>query len=134
MSGEPETETAAAPAEVPRFAGGKARWQKVPLEWPVDYGGRTYDAVFVHRMTADEVNGYIERVNAAAGREAAMAVRFPMYRDAAGEMIPDPVIGALDDDDSERVHEVAQGFLPRRFRAAPDSAPTSGSGAPTSPA
>lgn len=120
------------PAEQPklpeiRFVGGKPRSETVPLDWPIEVDGRLIDSIVVCRMTAGEIAAYIEQVETAADRAAAMRIRFPMFRAIGGALLPDAVIDALDDDDGERVQEVALRFLPRRFRVA-STAPMPGSG------
>lgn len=103
------TEDMDAPAEVPalieppRFVG-RIRSKMVPLEWPIEFGGKLYESVTVSRMTAKQVSEFVEASR--AGSKANLA----MFD------CPIEVIDALDADDSEAVNAVALDFLPRALR------------------
>lgn len=107
--------------EPPRFVGGKTRSETVPLEWPIEYDGRVWDAITVRRMTVLDIRAFHEMVLASKDDNKAR-IRFPMF-DA-----PFEVLDALDDDDAQAVNEVVTRFLPRRFRAEEDSGPDSTAG------
>lgn len=94
----------------PKFVGDRAREKVIPLEWPLEYDGKLYEAVTVRRCTGTEIAEYVV---ALAGGQSPL---FP------GLDCPLEVYEALDADDLESVDEVVRDFLPRRFRAA--SAPT----------
>lgn len=105
----------------PRFVGGKPRSETVPLEWPVEYDGKVWDAITVRRMTVLDIRAFHEQVLASSEDDKAR-IRFPMF-DA-----PFEVLDALDDDDAQTVNEVVTRFLPRRFRADEGSGPDSTTG------
>lgn len=124
-SAQNEAMTSPAP---PQFVGDRPRSEVVNLAWPLEYDGMVYRAVQVSRLSV----GQIERFFAtfadlnATDPEAAKRLRFPMFS------VPDAVMDALDDDDAVRVQEVAQDFLPRRFREATGaSAPDNGEPSPS---
>lgn len=100
-----EQATAPAPSFVEE--GGRRRSEIVQLEWPVEYDGRVYRAIHVRRMTAAEVDTFVEEARANAG-----AARLPMFS------CPHEVIDALDADDAARVNETVLRFLPRALRPA----------------
>jgi hypothetical protein len=99
-----------APAEMPAqiappsFVGGKVRSKIIPLEWPLEYGGKTYDSVTVRRMSATEVSQFFN--------DESDTKRLPMFD------CPHEVIDALDADDSEVVSQAVIDFLPRRMQPA----------------
>ena len=99
----------------------------MPLEWPIDYDGRVYTEVHLVRLTAKDVADWIERLDADG------AGKFPIFRDAAGALIPDAVLDGLDADDREEVDKAAMDFLPRRFRGATASASAPADGEATGP-
>lgn len=105
MAEEKETQ---APAEKPvaKFVAGRAREKTIPLEWPIEYGGKVYDSVTVRRCTGTEVSDYV--MSRASGDDAL----FP------GISCPIAVYEALDADDLEQVDLVVKDFLPRSFRQA----------------
>lgn len=97
----PSTGTPAATA--PRFVSEVPRSKSVPLTWPVEYVGKTYEAITVRRLTGNEVAAFFESVEGGD---------FPMFD------CPKAVIDALDADDSEAVNKAVLDFLPRALRAA----------------
>lgn len=87
----------------PQFAEtGRPRSEVVTLEWPINFGGKLYEAICVSRMTAAQVDEFVEAVKAKGPKTS-----LPMF-DA-----PPEVIEALDADDANRVNEVVSRFLPR---------------------
>lgn len=98
-------------AAAPRFVGDKPRSKVVPLDWPIEYDGKTYDSVTVSRLTAAQVAAFYERLRETVKQGDAPA-RFSMFD------VPDVVLDALDDDDAVQINEVVERFLPRGFRAA----------------
>lgn len=82
------------------------RSKSVPLRWPVQFDGKTYDHVTVRRMTGNEVAAFFK----AEGD----AVELPMFD------CPREVIDALDADDAEDVNRVVLDFLPRSMRPGSD--------------
>ena len=102
----------AAPAAAPSvsFASEVGRSEVVTLDYPLVVNGVTLSHVTVRRLTVKDVADYAERLRSLPEDQRAR-VRLPMFDQ------PDAVLDALDDDDAERLSEVAQRFLPRRFRA-----------------
>jgi hypothetical protein len=101
----PAAEAATKPATV--FDNEAARFETVPLDWPVTVDGVRYDEITVHRMTVGAIGDFLTAMRAENGRS-----RFPMYS------VPDAVLDELDADDGDKIEEAVQRFLPRRFRTA----------------
>ncbi|MFC2252509.1 hypothetical protein ACETRX_22930 [Labrys portucalensis] len=94
------------------FANMVGRSEAVPLTWPVIVDGKLWTEITVRRVTAGEVEAYVKALQVA--RDAGLPIddiQLPLIE------APTAVIKALDDDDAFRIDEVAQSFLPRRFRA-----------------
>lgn len=87
--------------------GDRRRSEFVPLEWPVEFDGRVYRSIQIRRMSAGEVDAFVEEARANAG-----AARLPMFS------CPHEVIDALDADDAARVNETVLRFLPRALQPA----------------
>lgn len=120
----------------PRFVAGKLREKRVALEWPVEYGGKTYEAIVVRRLTGQEVADFLDQLAATGKDDPTAKIQFPMFFGEDGERVPDELMGALDDDDAETIAQVTVDFLPRRFRGLQGSAPAplpSEASPPTSP-
>ncbi|WEK50303.1 MAG: phage tail assembly protein [Candidatus Kaistia colombiensis] len=105
--------TAAEPASDPTkpiaaFDNEAARFEDVILDWPVTIDGVRYDRITVHRMTVGQIANFLET----ASKGGAARVRFPMFS------VSDAVLDALDADDGDKIDEVTQRFLPRRFQGA----------------
>lgn len=112
----PATEVASAIPPAPRFVDESSRSEVVPLQWAIDYDGKTWTEITVRRPGTPEIEAWARRIDILrkAGADVT-TVPVPIY-DA-----PDAVINALDPDDDDRLTEVAQRFLPRRFQVAPGS-------------
>lgn len=103
MTDETTTPPAAAPAEKPVAKVLGDRTRRVPLEWPVEYDGKVYDAVTVSRMSGEQISAfYADEVSG----------RLPMFD------CPFEVIDALDADDAMTVQKAVLDFLPRSMREA----------------
>lgn len=106
-----QTETTAATPEVakpspPKFAdNGRPRFRTVPLEWPIEYDGKTYSEITVRRMTTAEVVAFLEQSEVEDGKPI-----FPMFD------VPSEVINALDPDDDVTLGKAVNDFLPRALR------------------
>lgn len=87
--------------------GDRRRSEIVQLEWPVEFDGRVYRAIQIRRMSAAEVDAFVEEARVNAG-----AARLPMFS------CPHEVIDGLDPDDAARVNETVLRFLPRALRPA----------------
>ena len=112
--------------ESPRFD--KPRLKAFPLTWPVEVGGKRYDAVCLKRMTAGEVAAFQEDV---ATLPDGAGAQWPIYADADGAPLPPAVLAALDDDDKFELDKAVRDFLPRRFQAALASDSSRANGAST---
>lgn len=82
-----------------------SRTREIPLDYPAEFAGVTYDKVTVRRMMPDEVAAFI------AGADDGEA-RLPMFS------VPDIVLDALDPDDSDAVNAAMLDMLPRRLQRA----------------
>ncbi len=104
----------AVPAKAPpRFVGGALRFMEVPLRYPVEFDGITYEAIPLRRPSAAEVRAYFEAL-ASIGPEEWL--HFPIYQHADGTPIPPEVIEHLDPDDFDAVQEASADFLCARLR------------------
>lgn len=86
---------------------GKSRTQTIPLDWPLEFDGKTYEAVEICRSTIGAWRAYFEALD--AGERIAM----PCFAD------PLEVMDSLDADDDEKVQAAVELFFPKRFRAKP---------------
>ena len=98
------------PAPTPRYVDGKLREKRVELEWPVEYDGKTYDAIVVRRMTGQQVADFLDQLAQVKDPDKAR-MHFPMLYDDEGCDVPHAVIEFLDDDDAETVAKVTQDFF-----------------------
>lgn len=103
-------ETSVEEAPEARIVTTKKRSIVVPLDWPVEYDGKTYDSVTIRRVSGKEVEDYIDALKptGADGPDP-----LPPYIN-----IPRPVWDAMDDDDQYEVDQQAKPFTPRRLLAA----------------
>ena len=102
---------AATPAEAQHVRASE-RVKSVPLDWPISFNGRVYDAIVLRRPTVLAVKAWTNAVVAEQAKGVADPdVVFPVF-DA-----PVEVLAALDPDDAAGVEEEARPFLPRRFQA-----------------
>jgi hypothetical protein len=101
-----QTKTVGEPP-VARIVSPKEREKMVPLEYPVEFDGKLYTEIRVHRVTGKEVETYMNLVR--SGNSSAVA---PMVD------CPQEVWDAMDDDDQEAVDRAARPFFPRRLIAA----------------
>jgi hypothetical protein len=117
----------------PRFLDTRPRVATVQLLWPVAFEGREYRAISIVRLTAAEVAKFQDDLEALLKNDANARLRFPLFRDEAGALVPEAVLDALDDDDRFELDKAAFDFLPRRFRAAPEPASDPANGGDTAP-
>lgn len=110
------------------FLGDKPRLRVIDLTWPIRLDGREYREIHLARMTAGEVIAFQKSLKDLAADDP---VHWPIFRDAAGEMIPAAVLGMLDDDDKFALDKAAVDFLPLRFLAVADSDTAPPAGDPT---
>lgn len=133
----PVAARAPAPASsAPRFVGGKVRMRTIPLDYHLEYEGRTYTSITLRRPTSIEIGQWYERLFEEAKTEPDARVRFPIFEDEDGNPIPGAVLDALDGEDDERVMGAAGDFLPPRLRVLwvdPRPASTPPIGEPTAP-
>jgi hypothetical protein len=103
---QPQEAAEAAPPPPPRFVdNGRPRFRVVPLEWPIDYDGKTYSEITVRRMTTAEVVAFVDQM-----RDDLKEATLPMFD------VPHAVIDALDPDDADEVNKAVNDFLPRALR------------------
>jgi hypothetical protein len=112
----------------PAFIGDRPRFKTITLQWPVAYDGKEYRAISIVRMTAGDVAKYQEDLAALLNANPDATTRFPLFRDEAGECVPDAVLDALDDDDKFEIDKAVLDFFPRRFRGDEKAASESASG------
>lgn len=139
-AGAPTTAAAADAVPLPaerlafRPRAGKAAEETVPLDYPFERDGVVIDSITVRRLTVAEVAEVAD-----AGDAKALGM-WAFYAVQTG--LPVGVLRGLDEDDGDRVVEVARRFLPRAFRAMlnrsdgeeTSSSPSPEPGAATSPA
>lgn len=85
----------------------KERHLDVPIDWPVEFDGKTYATIRVRRVTGLEVETFLKEIGAL---ESDSPLLKPPMIDC-----PIKVYEALDDDDRLRVEEAMGAFLPRRL-------------------
>lgn len=105
MADDKKTEQPAA-VPVAKIVSDKAREKMVPLEYPVEYDGKVWTEIRVHRVTAGEVSDWIKRLDSDEDQ-------MPPVVDC-----PMAVWNALDADDQDTVDKEAMAFTPRRLKAA----------------
>ncbi len=107
-----EVESQAAPAEKPvaRIVTDVPRSKEITLQFPIEFDGKTFNAISVRRLSGVEVQAYVERIT--AGHRS---FRVPTID------CPDEVFEALDDDDRYALEVAGLDFLPRRLREQVDA-------------
>ena len=88
----------------------KERTAVVPLDWPVEFGGQVYETITIRRVSAREVEEFIEAIS--THKDGEPNVKAPMID------CPQEVYEAMDDDDRLRLEEALVPFLPRRLQQA----------------
>jgi len=112
----------------------------VPLIHPVEYAGRTYASITRRRPSSAVLGRWFEQFTEGAAVPGDPNLNVPIFVDEAGDLVPDAVLGFLDDDDRQIVFEDADRFFPKRLAVAlealtEESPPSSGEPAePTSSA
>lgn len=92
-----------------RFVNEAGRTERIDLSWPVEFDGKVYDHIIARRMTAGEVASFVAEVQAMPPEERDRA-RWPIFQ------APTEVLEMLDVEDDDKLGEVVDRFLPRRFR------------------
>jgi hypothetical protein len=92
------------PAPTARIVSDKVREKLVPLEYPVEFDGQTYDVIKVRRVSGQQMAAFLDKVRSGADFVLAPMVDCPVE-----------VWDALDADDQAAVDEAAREFLPRRL-------------------
>ncbi|CCF19175.1 conserved protein of unknown function [Pseudorhizobium banfieldiae] len=110
---------ASAPA-APKFASKQERTREVPLEWPLEYDGKTWDKITVRRAVGPDFKA-IAQLGGTKDEDVGLA---RILSDA-----PEAIIRALDGDDYATLMEAIRDFLPRKLRAGDE--PTSENGTST---
>ena len=129
MSDAPQAAPAAPPVDdAVTIDHADSRMKMFPLAWPVTYQGASHEAIGLCRMTAKQVADFVAQLGAVGAADPNAILRFPIFVDATGTLLPDALLDGLDADDADMLNEAAVDFLPRRFRASsgPVTAPSSG--------
>ena len=92
---------------IARIVGGKPREQLVPIEYPVEFDGKVWDAIPIRRITGKELSTYFEKIAEGGDFSLPPVVACPVE-----------VWEAMDADDQQAVDAVATAFMPRRLKAA----------------
>ena len=98
-------QTAAGSAPEPRYTSEAPRSKFIPLEWPVEFDGKVYYQIRVHRVTGKEMREFMEKLRAGNG-----AVMPPIID------CPIEVWEGMDADDQMTIDEAAAGFMPKRLK------------------
>lgn len=113
----------------------------VELEHPVEHAGKVYRTIIRRRPSSGVLGRWFEQFDAdAAPLPGEPHLNVPIFVHPDGALVPDAVLGFLDDDDKQRVFKDTEPFFPKRLAAAlealtQDSPPSSGGPAePTSSA
>lgn len=114
----PSKEEAQATPKPIRWLVQRKREDSFELAWPFEADGKEYRSLTVRRLTADEVGKFIERLRATEG-----TLRFPIWRDERGDLLPDDIWAAMDDDDIATAERMQLDFLPARFTSAVETEP-----------
>ena len=113
------------PLPLARWADPTKARKPVPLAIPVvDEGGKTLEAVYVRKFSVAQIAVIIGNWTEARKTDPDAPLSFQSYVDADGAEIPSSTMALLEDDDMQTVREVAEAFLPRRFRPDPEPATT----------
>ena len=99
-------EEPAAPAEARIVSDSRSREKVVPLDWPVEFGGKVYDHLTIKRLSGRDLMEFRRGASEETADE-------DMFARMAG--VPRQVIDALDADDFVGVAETCTDFLPRRL-------------------
>ncbi|MGI3901226.1 MAG: hypothetical protein ACRYGP_13920 [Janthinobacterium lividum] len=139
---QPASESGAAPARalIPlvlpsaAWAASAAVVRSVPFQYPVTFAGREWPGIGIRRLSVEQIAAVFENYRLNREIDPEYAFSLPIYVDKAGEPIPAGLLGKIDPDDADTVDEVAESFLPRRYRVAKDLGPsTSPNGEATAP-
>lgn len=106
MAEEAKKEEPGAPP-IARIINPQGRSKSVPLQFPVEFDGKVWDAIEVRRCTGTEIRAYFDKMGEGGQFSLPPVVQCPME-----------VWAALDADDQFTVDETAQAFMPRRLKAA----------------
>lgn len=93
------------PAPIARVIYGREHEKLVPLEWPVEFDGKLWTEIRVHRVSGKEVSDYLRTL------QASDADILPPMIDC-----PIEVWNALDDDDQHAIDLAAMEFTPKRLK------------------
>lgn len=114
--------------------------QTVVLAHPVEYAGRTYGSITKRRPSSAVLGRWFEQFTDGVAISGDPHLNVPIFVDEVGDLVPDAVLGFLDDDDRQTVFEDTERLFPKRLAVAlevltQDSPPSSGEPAePTSSA
>ncbi len=109
----------------------KAR-RPVPLVDPGDRRcGQDSRRIYVRKFSVAQIAVIIGNWSEARKTDSDAPLSFPSYVDEDGSEIPSGTMALLEDDDMQTVREVAEAFLPRRFRPDPEPAATPAASGPS---
>lgn len=97
------TDQPAAPAA--RIVTEKLMSRIIPLEWPVEFDGKVYYQIRVHRVTGKEMRDFLDVLRSGTGGAMPPMVDCPVE-----------VWEALDADDQQTIDEAAGEFMPKRLK------------------
>ena len=86
--------TEEAEPKIAQIVSPKARSVAIPMDWPVEFDGQTYESITIRRVSAREVEQYIEAIS--LHKDGEPNVKSPMLD------CPQEVYEAMDDDDRLR--------------------------------
>lgn len=95
------------PASVARIVSDKPRERMVPLEYPVEFDGVTYDTIRIRRVSGKQMADFFESVRSTEGNVMPPVVDCPVE-----------VWDALDADDQFTIDQEAADFMPKRLKDA----------------
>jgi hypothetical protein len=101
---QPGAEPAAVPIAKVIYSGEHEKL--VPLEWPIEFDGKVYDQIRVHRVSGKQVRDFLEALRTSEADILPPMIDCPME-----------VWNALDADDQETVDLAAMEFTPKRLKA-----------------
>lgn len=100
-------ETTDPPVKEAKIVSPKERHLDVPLDWPIEFDGKTFESIRIRRVTGVEVDSFLRQVGSL--KDGERSPQLPVID------CPVEVYEALDDDDRLRVEEAMVAFLPRRL-------------------
>lgn len=116
--------------ETARIVTDRPRYKTIPLDWPIEFNGKTYTEINISRLTVADIASFAKALEDASADDSAM---LPMYFDDQMNAVPKEVFDAMDVDDRDTIDQESLNFLPRRFRGLAEPSTTSKTGDTTEP-